>query len=167
MKESARDRRTLLVLRMGQENIPVGAIARILRMAPNEVRQVFERALKVGEITFSPPDDWPPPGEPREPPASVPRPHLYALSAQLQIAVGFTASEALVVARLMEDGFSSAEALRETVGSVSLKSLKVLIYHARCKLREGEILTLYGVGYRITPAGRARLKGLIDGVKAA
>lgn len=159
-----RDRDTLMILRAAREDIPVLAIARILRLHRVDVEAVLKRALADGQLKFVPVLDWPVVRQPRLAPSTD---QIARDTRLVQAALHCTSTEATVVAALLDDPSGVAsDRLTDLTASRSPGSLKVIMCRVRKLLGEKprvKVETLWGVGYRMTPAMQARLREWLDG----
>lgn len=174
-----------LIVRMADEGVPIGAIARISAESAENIRPILRSALTAGRLVELPREDWP---------AAIPRydrrPQLYYAGGSrgrikhpvsdddtilLAMAEVFKATrlQAKVLLRLLRRGHCPKGMLHDAVEEnrghpeepTGDKIVQVMICHLRKKLTPFDIsiTTHHGSGYSMTIEDRQRVVQLLAG----
>ena len=153
-----------IAVRLADEVIPVGAIARALLRDAADIRAVLRRGRSAGALRAMPAADW------REDKANQAGPQLpmeaiEAAALRVQLAIDLTRTESLVVAVLYVTGAATTNALQVASGIVSHDSLKVTMFRVRAVLKAERIgvATLHGQGYAMAAPDQERLAAILSG----
>ncbi len=179
----------VLAARLADEGLPIGAIARSLKIPTQDVRDLLREALEEGIIVELPREEWPP-GLKRNS-FGPPLDNFVSNDTMLRIACcrlfGATHQQAIVLATLLKRPEATKEQLHAAVErdrtndkpKTHPKLVDVLICHLRRKLRpwaarlyrndEYKIIkTMWGTGYLIDAKERiALVKELNDFMRQA
>lgn len=156
------------IIRGGDEGVPVGAIARMLKHPSGEVRAVLRNAIARGQLLTMPRDEWPPGSERNmRMPDCV---HVDGTSAEFSSKLmkhfKLTSTEAALFSMLVRRPETTKASLHLAVqkpdkDETEEKIVDVLVCKIRTKFRKrgpvelvDQIETIWGVGYYLTPVGR-------------
>jgi len=158
-----------IAIRLADEGIPVRAIARAIRVAGSDVYEILTTALLEGRIVDIPKDDWPP-GSPR---ANRSQSDHNILNDEEQVkflcSVKFktTRLQSALLTAVLKRQQVSKQTLHDVIEHTRLmygtnkeptdqKMVDVMVCHLRKKLKpfNFDILTVWGVGYRMDPVHR-------------
>jgi hypothetical protein len=162
------------VIRLADEGIPVRAIARACKIPGDEVYEILHAAMRRGDITEIPKDDWPP-GSARAK-RSLPQHNVLeddeALKFLCSIVFKTTRLQSSILAVLLKRSEVTKEQLHQVIEQLrdpnrdetDLKMVDVIICHLRRKLAPKienppfkiQIKTIWGIGYRMEIAERDR-----------
>lgn len=173
-------------VRMANEGLPIGAIARSVAVPGDEIRELLMDALALGKILEMPAPDWPPTAKRRD---QVPRivGGLAAMDHEtLAIlcvkAFGLTPLQGAVFALLLRHHEVSKEKIhavieerrsrrtsKSSLEETDLKMVDVVICHIRRRMKEfykgkTPVVTLWGAGYFIPKELKEIATTLINGV---
>lgn len=155
-----------IAVRLADEGVPVAAIARALLCPFAEVTLILKEALEAGHLIDLPPSEWTR-GTARDnrpgPDRFIPKGDWVAT---LQLALRITPSEARILSFMLSRQLATKNALH-SVSQVfnhetEPKIVDVFICKLRKKLRPLDITigTIWGRGYFIPPASRAKITAL-------
>lgn len=158
--------RSHIARRLAGEGVPLGAIARALDMSVPNVRKALRPLIAQGVLRDMPAGDWPDGTRVRAP--TVPARSLDDLlprAAEAQHWLGLTRAESIFLAALLTYGGIDTPTLTRLVGAdgANRSLIKVYACHLRKKLKRHKIAfaTVWGTGYAMDPAMRARLSALL------
>lgn len=174
------------IVRLADEGVPIGAIARVTKLSAPEFRDVLKDALADGRIIEMPREDWPPLARRTDrvqavsPEATTRRSQarhriddddmvLVALNSVFHT----TRRQSKVLLRLMRRGLCPIKMLHDTIEDnrgnpadpTQDKNVAVTICHLRKKLKPFDIpiVTHHSVGYSISETDRQRMVKMLEG----
>lgn len=173
------------IVRLADEGVPIGAIARVTKLPPGEFRPVLRDALAEGRIVEMPREDWPPlarrvermPGISVDAGRRAQARHriddddtvLLALNSVFKT----TRLQSKVLLRLLRRGLCPMKMLHDTIEEnrgnpaepTQDKIVAVTICHLRKKLTPFDIsiITHHSSGYSIPEKDRQRVVTLLEG----
>ncbi len=159
------------VVRMGDEGIPINAIARTLKHPSGEVREKLKAAIEDGRLLNMPRDDWPPGSQRDErlPDCIRIGANEPTFIAKIMTTFRLTNNEARLFAVLLRRPEASKTSCqnamqREDRDETEIKIVDVTICKIRAKFDRGlhpeltpakeKIITIWGWGYRLLPEVR-------------
>lgn len=172
-------------VRMANEGLPIGAIARALAEPGSEIREVLTDALQVGKILEMPPADWPPTAYKSDRvPVIVPQDWLRKIT-QDDLTVAcckvfkLTPLQATVFALLLRHKEATKEMIhfvieqrrqlrnKDGADETEIKMVDVVICHIRRRLKKFNhnkppITTLWGSGYYVPAEFKKKVVELIN-----
>lgn len=162
---STRGPRTdLIVIRLAQEGVPVGAIARALLMYEDEVVAIVDAAVESGAVFASPASDWPEGSRVRDRRPTSPPLDLGEMNAAdvLQLHHHVRPGVAKFIGLLLQRGFATTADLVVVIGAKGRapKNIKTYACQARRLLREAygvDVRSVWGAGYAIADQDREKV----------
>lgn len=152
-----------IAIRLADEGVPIQAIGRVLRVPPDQFRDILHDAVDSGRICFMPKEDWPPMvsvGDRGQCYNKSVRDDDDVLFMKLARVFKTTQLQSKVLLRLLRRGQCTKEAIHEEVEDnrgnpaepTNEKIVDVLICHLRKKLKPFgiSILTIHSQGYSIS-----------------
>lgn len=167
-----------VLVRLADEGIPVRAIARGLKIPSEDIREMLDEAVRVGDLLALPRDDWPPglPREEREPFPLVLK--LYdedALILHTGYCFGVSRMQSAVLLQFLRRREVTRDFLHETLEVLrtseghpngNVKIVDVVLWALRRKLKpyfDGHrvIVTVMAQGYLMIPEYRRRANEML------
>ena len=173
------------IVRLADEGVPIGAIARITKLPPTDFRPVLKDALANGRIIEMPREDWPPlarrsdrvPGVSEDSGRRAQARHRIddddMMLLALNSAFRTTRLQSKVLLRLLRRGLCPMKMLHDTIEDnrgnpaepTQDKIVAVTICHLRKKLKpfDIKIITHHSSGYSISEVDRQRVAKMLEG----
>lgn len=165
----------MAAIRLAAEGVPVAAIARALLKKEREVDLILRDAQRQGLIRKIPKQDWPDGSRldsrtPAIPP--IPMADILDLAVRLQAFHGFSGGESRFLAAVIEMEIALDPVLIDVVdsGSASFSIIKVYAHRVRKRARNlfgVDLITIWGIGYRLSPEDREAVRLAVYPVKEA